>query len=161
MQQPRSGFMEQMGQERHAASRTPAELRTGFLGFGMGPTKAARFMIQFGLSGLKARARKQRWEEEVELLREEMKRVLRSLRWTQNQWQVRADRQRDDVNMHVAAGLRAYALRQVDIHRRMAERFYSEWGRSLANAVRAVVKEDEGVLDGAFDGLTDNDMQIL
>ncbi|KAF7301155.1 CxC2 domain-containing protein [Mycena indigotica] len=159
--QPRSGFMEQMGQERHAASRTPAELRTGFLGFGMGPTKAARFMIQFGSSGLKARARKQRWEEEVELLREEMKRVLRSLRWTQNQWQVRADRQRDDVNMHVAAGLRAYALRQVDIHRRMAERFYSEWGRSLANAVRAVVKEDEGVLDGAFDGLTDNDMQIL
>ncbi|KAF7294727.1 CxC2 domain-containing protein [Mycena indigotica] len=126
----------------------PPRLRTGFLGFGMGPTKAARFMIQ-------------RWEEEVELLREEMKRVLRSLRWTQNQWQVRADRQRDDVNMHVAAGLRAYALRQVDIHRRMAERFYSEWGRSLANAVRAVVKEDEGVLDGAFDGLTDNDMQIL
>ncbi|KAF7321200.1 CxC2 domain-containing protein [Mycena chlorophos] len=55
----------------------------------------------------KARARKYRWDEEVEIVREEMKRVLRSLLWEQTQWQAMADRSREDVEEHVAAGLRA------------------------------------------------------
>ncbi|KAF7318154.1 CxC2 domain-containing protein [Mycena chlorophos] len=78
----------------------------------------------------KARARKTRWNEEVELTREEMKRVLRSLRWAEGEWQQRADRVRDDVEAEVAEGLRAYALRQVAIHRRIAASFYADWEKT-------------------------------
>ncbi|KAJ7049619.1 hypothetical protein C8F01DRAFT_1036014 [Mycena amicta] len=34
----------------------------------------------------KAKAQRERWREEIGLLREEMKRVLRSLRWEQDRW---------------------------------------------------------------------------
>ncbi|KAJ7040183.1 hypothetical protein C8F04DRAFT_912963, partial [Mycena alexandri] len=34
----------------------------------------------------RAKARKKRWEEEVELLREEMRRILRYLQWEQDRW---------------------------------------------------------------------------
>ncbi|KAF7305857.1 CxC2 domain-containing protein [Mycena chlorophos] len=78
----------------------------------------------------KARARKTRWNEEVELTREEMKRVIRSLRWAEEKWQERADLVRDDVSVGIAEGLRAYALRQVDIHRRIGARFYAEWEKT-------------------------------
>ncbi|KAF7288787.1 CxC2 domain-containing protein [Mycena indigotica] len=47
----------------------------------------------FRVEWCKARARKERWDEEVELLREEMKRVLRYLRWEQQEWQRRAERE--------------------------------------------------------------------
>nr|GAT47503.1 predicted protein [Mycena chlorophos] len=91
----------------------------------------------------KARARKQRWEEEVELVREEMKRVLRSLRWEQMEWQERANEVQEDVaDVEITAGLRAYALRQVALRRRIAESFYAEWGKSVATAVRDAMRED-------------------
>ncbi|KAF7319065.1 CxC2 domain-containing protein [Mycena chlorophos] len=102
----------------------------------------------------KARARKQRWDEEVELVREEMKRVLRSLSWEQKQWQQRADCVREDVDGEVAAGLRAYALRQVAMRKRIAEGFYAEWGKSVAAAVRDAMREDgalyRSLIEGAF-----------
>ncbi|KAJ7068945.1 hypothetical protein B0H15DRAFT_738439, partial [Mycena belliarum] len=74
----------------------------------------------------KAKARKDRWVEEVLILREEMKRVLRILRWTQGEWLARAV-MRQDVRAELAAGLRAYAMRQVQVHRRLALGFHAIW----------------------------------
>ncbi|KAJ7824872.1 hypothetical protein B0H14DRAFT_2369302 [Mycena olivaceomarginata] len=60
----------------------------------------------------KAKARRDRWVEEVQLLREEMKRVLCMLRWVQQEWRMRVSlRQNVDPELHeglaVYAGLRA------------------------------------------------------
>jgi hypothetical protein len=90
----------------------------------------------------KACAQKDRWVEEVQLLREEMKRVLRMLRWIQGQWQERAVDERADVTPELRAGLRAYAERQVYTHRKIAEAFHTGWSCSMASAVQRVVEQD-------------------
>ncbi|KAJ7062237.1 hypothetical protein C8F01DRAFT_986513 [Mycena amicta] len=102
----------------------------------------------------KARARRERWDEEVELLREEMKRVLRYLRWEQEQWQARAHAAsaRDDVDAETAAGLRAYAMRQVWISRCLSEKFFGEWGKTVAATVKDAMAEDALIYQGALDG---------
>ncbi|KAJ7627908.1 hypothetical protein DFH06DRAFT_909260, partial [Mycena polygramma] len=63
----------------------------------------------------KAKARKIRWVEEVQLLREEMKRVLRMLRTIQREWIARAE-QWGNIDQELADGLKAYAMRQVYVH---------------------------------------------
>jgi hypothetical protein len=99
----------------------------------------------------KARARRDRWVEEVDILREEMKRVLRFLRWIQGEWRWRED-QREDVEPQLAAGLKAYAQRQASVHRRIAEGFHSGWNVSVATAVRDVVRQDGTVYCDLLDG---------
>ncbi|KAJ7669187.1 hypothetical protein DFH06DRAFT_944750, partial [Mycena polygramma] len=74
----------------------------------------------------KAKARKDRWVEEVMMLREEMKRVLRMLRTIQGEWQDRIGK-RSEIDPELAAGLKAYALRQVYVHRRLATAFHAGW----------------------------------
>ncbi|KAJ7805682.1 hypothetical protein B0H14DRAFT_3153313 [Mycena olivaceomarginata] len=59
----------------------------------------------------RARARKDRWDEEVMLLREEMRRVLRYLEWQAQWWRDQATR-RKDWDSATAAGAEAYALKQ-------------------------------------------------
>ncbi|KAJ7038468.1 hypothetical protein C8F04DRAFT_951149 [Mycena alexandri] len=89
----------------------------------------------------KAKARKDRWVEEVQLLREEMKRVLQMLRWTQGEWGRRGG-MRGRIDPELAGGLKAYARRQVYVHRRIAEAFHAGWNCSLASAVRQVMERD-------------------
>ncbi|KAJ6448514.1 hypothetical protein C8R47DRAFT_933397, partial [Mycena vitilis] len=62
----------------------------------------------------RAKARKTRWEEEVSLLREEMRRVLRYLDWQAAFWQKLADVpiDRDDVSAPTQSGKAAYAAKQ-------------------------------------------------
>ncbi|KAJ7209468.1 hypothetical protein GGX14DRAFT_364154 [Mycena pura] len=86
----------------------------------------------------KARARRDRWYEEVALLREEMKRVLRSLRAAQTEWEGCVG-QRTGCDTGLAGGLDAYARRQAAIHKRLAERFHDAWNVSIATAVRSVI----------------------
>ncbi|KAF7290624.1 hypothetical protein MIND_01302600 [Mycena indigotica] len=89
----------------------------------------------------KAMARRDRWTEEVELLREEMKRVLRSLAKLQAIWLARAEmREVDDPSL--VGGLRAYALRQVAMYKEISAAFYARWNLSAAQAVRIVVEEE-------------------
>ncbi|KAF7307360.1 CxC2 domain-containing protein [Mycena indigotica] len=90
----------------------------------------------------KARARRARWNEEVELIREEMKRVLRSLRFAQR--------------TKVANGLVAYALRQVELHKRIAEGFYTEWRKSVSDAVKEVMAQDGALYRHLLDGDSEN-----
>ncbi|KAJ7197993.1 hypothetical protein GGX14DRAFT_374552 [Mycena pura] len=89
----------------------------------------------------KAKARKERWEEEVQLLREEMKRVLRFLRWRATWWEMRRGIRRE-VSARVRAGLEAYAARQAAGTRQIARRFKTAWDTSAATAVRVAVLED-------------------
>ncbi|KAJ6490424.1 hypothetical protein C8R47DRAFT_977475, partial [Mycena vitilis] len=55
----------------------------------------------------KAKARKDRWEEEVALIREEMKRVLRFLRWRAMWWEMRRSTRTERVSAELRAGLQA------------------------------------------------------
>ncbi|KAK7002264.1 CxC2 domain-containing protein [Favolaschia claudopus] len=89
----------------------------------------------------KAKARKDRWIEEVELLREEMRRVLRFLAWRAGWWEERAVSQRE-VRDDLRAGLEGYAARQAALARQIARRFKSAWDTSASEAVRAAVQED-------------------
>ncbi|KAF7288466.1 CxC2 domain-containing protein [Mycena chlorophos] len=95
----------------------------------------------------KARARKMRWDEEVDLIREEMKRVIRSLHWVQREWQHRVDAVRDDVEVEIAEGLKAYALRQVQIYRRIAAGFYAQWEKSAGKVVEGLKDCDDSTED--------------
>ncbi|KAF8213240.1 hypothetical protein K438DRAFT_1956654 [Mycena galopus ATCC 62051] len=89
----------------------------------------------------KAKARRDRWVEEVQLLREEMKRVLRMLRWTSQRWASCVSGQ-ENVDPERHAGLAAYARRQIYVHRRIAEHFEQDWRGSMAVAVQHVVERD-------------------
>ncbi|KAK7046798.1 CxC2 domain-containing protein [Favolaschia claudopus] len=89
----------------------------------------------------KAKARRDRWMEEVDLLREEMRRVLRFLAWRAAWWEERTVSARE-VRGDLRAGLQAYAARQAAMARQIARRFKSAWDTSASDAVRAAVQED-------------------
>ncbi|KAJ7492940.1 hypothetical protein B0H11DRAFT_2228263 [Mycena galericulata] len=83
-----------------------------------------------------------RWEEE-------MQRVLRYLAWQSAWWRVRVDA-RTDVTADVAAGLRGYALKQADLHDRLAAFFHQKWNRSaLVAAKHLVALETAAEVEGA------------
>lgn len=90
---------------------------------------------------LKARARKLRWCEEVDLIREEMRRVLRFLDWRVQWWHERAEwiECNDDG---VSEGLQAYALRQSDLHLRLLISFKKNWDQPANMAARAAAQVD-------------------
>ncbi|KAF7329538.1 CxC2 domain-containing protein [Mycena kentingensis (nom. inval.)] len=93
----------------------------------------------------KARARRDRWTEEVELLQEEMRRVLRSLDWAEKQWQARVLVERV-VDGELSAAMTAYALRQAAVHRRISDSFRGKWSASKVAAVRAALDADTPAL---------------
>ncbi|KAK7052398.1 CxC2 domain-containing protein [Favolaschia claudopus] len=93
----------------------------------------------------RAQARRDRWTEEVMLLREEMKRVLRFLNSRAIWWEQRLVVGRE-VREDVRAGLRAYASRQASIARAIARQFRSMWDTAASEVVRAAL-EEEAMLD--------------
>ncbi|KAF7374455.1 CxC2 domain-containing protein [Mycena sanguinolenta] len=101
-----------------------------------------------------AKARKERWEEEVDLLREEMKRVLRFLRWQGIWWEERRKSRREGVSAELRGGLEAYAARQAAGARAMSRRFKTAWDASAATAVRMAIAED-AVLVQAMSAFTE------
>ncbi|KAK6985142.1 CxC2 domain-containing protein [Favolaschia claudopus] len=97
----------------------------------------------------RALARKTRWSEEVMLLREEMRRVLRYLGWQSEWWRSNAGL-RTDVSSETVAGIRAYALKQAAWHDRLAEFFRTKWNvPAITVAQRLLAEESEG-LDRLF-----------
>ncbi|KAF7309062.1 CxC2 domain-containing protein [Mycena kentingensis (nom. inval.)] len=99
----------------------------------------------------KALARRKRWEEEVRLLKEERRRVLRSLWHLQKRWEARVE-SRMDVDVRLRAGLAAYARRQVAVHREIAQRFYDGWHVDVRAALRAVLDDDAAAACSAARG---------
>jgi hypothetical protein len=80
-----------------------------------------------------------RYEEEVELLLEEMRRVLAFLKWDRERWQQRSlcivnntiHPSTPSASLVQKAaleeGLRAYALRQAAVRQRLLEMFTKQW----------------------------------
>lgn len=77
------------------------------------------------------RARAHRWEEEVELLVEEMRRVIHFFEWRARWWTGRATLRAAcsslSTSSDVAEGVGAYALRQSEIFRQLATKFAHTW----------------------------------
>ncbi|KAG2139540.1 hypothetical protein BD769DRAFT_1350679 [Suillus cothurnatus] len=79
----------------------------------------------------KARARAMRWGEEVELLQEEMRRILAFLMWEAACW----DKRQDSViptSLEHQDGCVAYAKRQAFLRRELAASFEARWAETLA-----------------------------
>ncbi|KAJ7056324.1 hypothetical protein C8F01DRAFT_1029354 [Mycena amicta] len=104
----------------------------------------------------KTLARRDRWIEEVRLLREEMKRILRSLWSVQRRWETRIECGRQ-VDPELAGGLRAYAKRQIAVHAWMATRFFDEWSKPGKAVVETVMRKDldvyRALLAGGDEGI--------
>jgi hypothetical protein len=81
----------------------------------------------------KTQARANRWQEEVLLVREEMRRVIAFLDWKATWWRSQADR-RQDVRNDIKAGLAAYAARQSHLMQHLAETFAAVWYLMLTMA---------------------------
>jgi hypothetical protein len=78
-------------------------------------------------------ARADRWEEEVILLQEEMRRVVQFLDWRSTTWLAKADSRTSAVAPTVLAGLSAYANKQGSVFRNLAVRFSQCWRSVLVS----------------------------
>lgn len=102
----------------------------------------------------KVRARCHRWREEVDLLEEEMARVLRFFLWRSGWWTEQVD-QKDSVGPQLE-GETAYARRQAAVQSTLAERFAKEW-ESLPELIR---QGRAGELEVAEDEVEDGDDEV-
>ena len=71
------------------------------------------------------------------LIKEEMRRTLKSLEWEADEWNKRAVKrnEQDKLEEGIKDGLRAYALRQSYIQTRLAIHFRSLWDAPLKDEV--------------------------
>ncbi|KAH7909550.1 hypothetical protein BJ138DRAFT_1197507 [Hygrophoropsis aurantiaca] len=74
----------------------------------------------------RARARAMRWSEEVQILQEEMRRVLQYLEWHSSWWEAQGCN-RIPSDRQLADGLSAYANRQAYLRRNLAALFRELW----------------------------------
>ena len=78
-------------------------------------------------------ARVDRWEEEVILLQEEMRRVVHFLEWKSKDWISRVDSRASVVTPEVRSGLSAYARKQGSVFHNLATRFCQRWHSTLVS----------------------------
>jgi len=76
-------------------------------------------------------ARADRWEEEVTLLQEEMRRVVDFLEWRSRDWLSKVDARTGTVTSAVRAGLSAYAREQGSVFHSLAVQFCQRWHSTL------------------------------
>ncbi|KAJ7216220.1 hypothetical protein C8J57DRAFT_1096179 [Mycena rebaudengoi] len=69
---------------------------------------------------LKVLSRKKHWEEEVQVLQEEMRHILRFLRWLTLWWEGRQQARTTDISREMNAGLDTYTARQATLTRQIA-----------------------------------------
>jgi hypothetical protein len=75
----------------------------------------------------KVRARKQRWEEEVLLVQEEMRRVVKFHEWKSRWWQSQADRRHSGADSSIIHGVTAYAEKQAHLSLLLAHSCLTSW----------------------------------
>ena len=78
-------------------------------------------------------SRADRWEEEVTLLQEEMRRTVEFLEWRSGDWLTKADLRMDNISPAVRSGLSAYANKQGSIFHHLAVRFCQQWRTTLVS----------------------------
>ena len=76
-------------------------------------------------------ARADRWEEEVTLLQEEMRRVVQFLEWRSRDWLSKADARAGDSTPILNTRLSAYAKKQASIFHNLAIRNCQRWNSTL------------------------------
>jgi len=104
----------------------------------------------------KSRARAARCREEVLLLREEMRRVLASLKWKSAWWLERQNSHTDVTSDH-AEGLQAYAETQSDLQKSLKGHFCNIWKSPLADASHPLDDDGTGEVGGDNDADDDDD----
>jgi hypothetical protein len=99
----------------------------------------------------KAGARADRWEEDVVVVDEEMRRVLQFCNW-KAEWWLNQVPLRTGLPIPLAEGLKAYAEEQADLERRIHLAWTAKWAcaRELAQPIKAAVMGDESI-DPALD----------
>lgn len=78
----------------------------------------------------KSRARAMRFSEEVQLLQEEMERILRFFQWQECWWRSKKDsltESKQSISSMRAEGLRAYAERQAALRSSLCSHFAHTW----------------------------------
>ena len=84
--------------------------------------------LAYQLEWLKCYARSQCWEEEVKLLKEEMQRTLKFLKWKSLLWlSKRLSKPLPSSPSALHEGLNAYASRQAAIFMSLHDHFFSLW----------------------------------
>ena len=120
--------------------------------------KLIGFFAAVRIEWAKARARYLRWTEEVMLLKEEMRRVRKTLEWRAAWWEQRQEGwEGQDEVMH--EGIRAYAIRQADIQRGLRARFTRLWDQPLV-PIYSQEESNEGAassLDPVLESLVEED----
>ena len=100
----------------------------------------------------KSRARANRAEEEVLLVREEMRRTLEFLNWKARWWEERG-KLRTPSDKDCLEGLQAYSMEQAALHQQLHTSFKAIWRQPLEDA-----EDEEGeVVDGEGGGGNDGD----
>ncbi|KAL1671667.1 hypothetical protein EV122DRAFT_284713 [Schizophyllum commune] len=96
----------------------------------------------------KALARKERWDEEVIIVQEDMRRCLRSLESEANTWRERADADIERGEAY-ASGTRAYAMRHVHQWMALRDHFMSSWNKPIGRSKRSIFEQHSsaGLLD--------------
>lgn len=83
----------------------------------------------------KSKARADRWDEEILLLTEEMRRVIEYLEWQAQWWIIQGSRRRD-THLTIQEGVVAYAAKHAAMCRQMAMSFALRWYPDLhANGI--------------------------
>ena len=78
-------------------------------------------------------ARADRWEEEVVLLQEEMRRVVHFLEWKSKEWISMAGARAGVISPELHLGLSAYACKQASVFHNLAIRFCQCWHTTLVS----------------------------
>ena len=87
-------------------------------------------VLAYQLEWSKSYARSQRWQEEVELLKEEMWWTLEFFKWKSSYWSHKALLKMlkpDQFSVALREGMIAYALRQADVFTSLHNHFQSLW----------------------------------
>ena len=89
--------------------------------------------VGLGIEWAKAKARADRWEEDVVLLDEEMRRVLEFCKWKATWWMEQVSLL-ETLPRPLMEGLRAYAAQQADMEQRIHAAWATKWhhARKLA-----------------------------
>jgi hypothetical protein len=79
----------------------------------------------------KSKARAARWAEEVQLLVEEMRRVITFLDWKAQWWTEQGNARLGQLAADIADGASAYAAKQAHIYSALARSFAAKWYPAL------------------------------
>jgi hypothetical protein len=92
-----------------------------------------------------------RWREEVQLLREEMRRVIAFLEWQASWWVTLGGKHNGNSLAHTE-GLRAYGHRQASIRKAIQTMFEHQW-RQVDNYIKRGegMSDPEAAMEDAYD----------